>query len=121
MKQLIYHTLVLLCIGYLIYLYKDKLGNKKLNSLERFKNKYKQGNNSLRRLKDGVADKLMNDPEKDIKIGNWDSEQELREKADIHRTRLKKYGRSKMNGVTLLMGKDGRVYKYSPSGEKNYL
>ena len=51
---------------------------------------------------DNYSDILMSDPEKDIRIGIWNNEHELREKADIHRARLNKYGRSKINGELIL-------------------
>jgi len=63
----------------------------------------------------------MADPESNIQIGVWDREDELREKADIHRSRLKKYGRSTMNGEEFFLGPQGGVYKYNSEGKKKYV
>ena len=63
----------------------------------------------------------MANPESNIQIGNWDREVELREKADIHRTRLSKYGHSKLNGEKFFLEKDGQVYKFTSEGKKKYV
>ena len=48
---------------------------------------------------------MMLDPEKNINIGDWDREDLMREKVDIHRARLNKFGRSKMNGQMIFKEK----------------
>ena len=74
-----------------------------------------------KRLSEEFSNSLMLDPESNITIGSWYSEIELREKADIHRARLSKYGRSKMNGEMLFLGPKGGIYKYNSEGKKKYL
>ncbi|WP_320674870.1 hypothetical protein [Prochlorococcus sp. MIT 1341] len=69
----------------------------------------------------GISDFLMADPERDIKTTIWDSEEELREKADVHRSRLKKYGCSKMNGKMLYLGPKGGVFRYTSKGKRRYV
>ncbi len=66
-------------------------------------------------------DRLMSDPDQNIKINHWDSETESREKADMHRQRLNKYGRSRINGEILFLGPRGGVYRFTPQGRKVYL
>ena len=68
-----------------------------------------------------LSDSLMKDPNKNIKLSKWDEEVDLREKADIHRARLSKYGRSKMNGEMLFMGPKGGIYKYNSRGKRKYI
>ncbi|WP_320668078.1 hypothetical protein [Prochlorococcus sp. MIT 1307] len=63
----------------------------------------------------------MADPERNIQIGLWDKENELREKADIHKARLIKYGYSTMNGETFYMESKGVVYRYNTEGKKIYI
>ena len=82
--------------------------------------KYKR-NRKISRLSNELSDSLMIDPERDIKLGIWESEDELRQKADIHRARLSRYGRSKMNGEMLYQGQKGGVYKYTLKGKKKYV
>ena len=63
----------------------------------------------------------MADPTSDIRIGTWDEDPELREKADIHRARLNKFGKSRMNGEMLFKSPSGEVYKCTPDGEKTFV
>ncbi len=92
-----------------------------LNTLQRFKKRFKNRNPIKDRLIGGFSDALMTDPEKNIKIGTWDDEFVLREKADIHRARLNRYGRSKINGEMIFMGSKGGVYKKTEAGNKKYV
>ena len=64
---------------------------------------------------------LMANPDKDVQVKYWESEMESREKIEIHRARLKKYGKSRINGVLLYLGPRGGVYKITSSGRKIYI
>ena len=72
-------------------------------------------------LSEKISNELMLDPEKNIKFNSWNTEDELRTKADIHRARLSKFGRSKMNGEVYFLGIRGGVYKKGSSGNKRYV
>ena len=100
---------------------KNKKDLNNSNLLDRFKNRFKNKNLLREKISERYSYKLMADPEANIIIGSWYSEIELREKADIHRARLSKYGRSKMNGEMLFLGPKGGVYKYNTDGKKKYL
>ena len=99
---------------------RNNLVNKK-GLLERFKERFKSKNVKRERISQEFINSLLIDPEKNISIGNWYSENELREKADIHRARLSKFGKSKMNGEMLFVGPKGRVYKTTKDGKKKYV
>ncbi len=89
--------------------------------ISRFRNKLK-GNNRLRaRLAYNLSNSLMVDPDSNINLGDHDNENQLREKADIHRARLNKYGHSKINGEVLYLGPKGGVYKFTAEGKKKYI
>ena len=60
-------------------------------------------------------------PNKNITLGSCYTEYELREKADIHRARLSKFGKSKINGEMLFVGPKGGIYKISEDGKKKYV
>ncbi len=104
------------------YLIKTRknLANKK-GLLERFKERFKNKNVKRERISQEFINSLLLDPERNISIGNWYSENELREKADIHRARLSKFGKSKMNGEMLFAGPKGGVYKITKDGKKKYV
>ena len=73
------------------------------------------------KAQENISIHLMSDPLRDIRISGYESEKELREKADIHRARLKKFGKSKMNGEILYLGPKGGVFTYSEAGYKKYI
>ena len=56
-----------------------------------------------------------------ISLNDSDKESELREKADIHRTRLKKYGQSRINNELIFLGPKGGIYKLTEDGKKKYI
>ncbi len=91
--------------------------NKSRSLMERFK----RTNLVKQRLVNGYSNSLMNDPQKNIKTNLFDSYSQLKEKADIHRARLNKYGCSKINGEMLFLDAKGLVYKEIAPGEKLYV
>lgn len=117
--SIVFLTLLIMLIFYINH--KRKQTNKKTNLVTRFRKKFKSDSRHREKLVEKVADILMADPESNIQIGMWDREDELREKADIHRARLTKYGHSKMNGEKFFMEKKGNVYKYNTEGKKEYV
>ena len=99
---------------------RKKLSNK--NSLiERFRKRFKNMNVRRKRISEEFTNSLLLDPCKNIPLGTCYSEDELREKADIHRSRLSKFGKSKINGEMLFVGPKGGIYKISNDGKKKYL
>mgnify|MGYP001305857128 CR=1 FL=1 len=91
------------------------------NLIERFKQRFKNINVRRKRISEEFNNSLLLDPYKNIPIGTWYSEDELREKADIHRARLSKFGKSKINGEMLFVGPKGGIYKISEDGKKKYV
>ena len=79
--------------------------------MERFKKRFKNINVRRKRISDEFSNSLLQDPSMNIPLGTWYSEDELREKADIHRSRLSKFGKSKINGEMLFVGPKGGIYK----------
>tara|TARA_Y100001978_G_C23378109_1_gene284178 strand:+ start:82 stop:444 length:363 start_codon:yes stop_codon:yes gene_type:complete len=97
-----------------------KFSNKK-SLIERFKKRFKNINVRRKRISEEYTNSLTLDPNKNITLGSWYSENELREKADIHRSRLSKFGKSKINGEMLFVGPKGGIYKISSDGKKKYV
>ena len=93
----------------------------KVNLVNRFRKRFKSDIRHREKLVEKVADMLMADPDNNIQLGAWDREDELREKADIHRTRLSKFGHSKLNGEKFFMKKNGQVYILTKEGKKKYV
>ena len=89
--------------------------------MERFKKRFKNINVRRERISEEYTNSLLFDPYKNISLGTWHSENELREKADIHRSRLSKFGKSKINGEMLFVGPKGGIYKINSDGKKKYV
>ena len=98
-----------------------KRRREKSNLLIRFRQKINSKKHIKERTLSSNSNHLMASPDKNITINSWEEEYELREKADIHRSRLSKFGRSKINGEMLFLGEKGRVYKYAKDGAKKYI
>ena len=89
--------------------------------MNRFRKKFKNRNHQRERSLRSIYNKLMQDPENNIVIRAWESEEVLREKADIHRARLNKFGKSKMNNEMIFLGPKGGIYKVTSKGNKIYI
>ena len=89
--------------------------------MERFKKRFKKINVRRKRISEEFTNSLVIDPDKNISLNTWYTEEELREKADIHRARLSKFGKSKMNGEMLFAGPKGGIYKITEDGKKKYV
>ena len=99
---------------------RERLVNRK-SLMERFKQRFKNINIRRKRISEEFTNSLLLDPSMNIPLGTWYSEHELREKADIHRSRLSKFGKSKINGEMLFVGPKGGIYKISNDGKKKYV
>ena len=71
---------------------------------------------------EGISlDSLIKDPDRNIELDALEVENDLRKKADIHQTRLSKFGRSKINGQMIFKGPRGGIYRYTNTGRKIYV
>tara|TARA_Y100001968_G_scaffold320320_1_gene353099 strand:+ start:122 stop:484 length:363 start_codon:yes stop_codon:yes gene_type:complete len=120
MSKEIIILILLIIIVYLFYKYK-KRSQKKTSLIKRFKANLKSKSHIQRRAAESINNALMSDPNKNISLTNCDKETELREKADIHRSRLKKFGKSKINNELLFLGPQGGIYKLTTDGKKKYI
>ncbi len=114
-------SLLILIVAIATITYKSRKSKIQPSQLSRFRKKFKSNSRLREKLKAQFSESLMADPERNIQIGTWDQENELREKADIHRARLNKYGHSIMNGEKFFMEAEGKVYKYTPKGKRKYI
>tara|TARA_Y100001968_G_C19142274_1_gene612013 strand:- start:118 stop:480 length:363 start_codon:yes stop_codon:yes gene_type:complete len=119
--KLITISLIVLFISIFTRLRKRKGFSNRKTLLERFKHRFKNINVRRKRISEEFSNSLLLDPSKNIPLGTWYSENELREKADIHRARLSRFGKSKINGEMLFVGPKGGIYKISEDGKKKYV
>ncbi len=110
----------------LIYIFKSKRSRYKrqlsdISYIEKFRKRFKSKFHISTKISFGHSDFLLSDPNNNISINPWDKEESLLEKADIHKIRLSKFGKSKMNGQVYFKGPKGGVYTLSESGNKKYV
>ena len=119
--KLIPILLIIFFLYVLLIVNKRKRFSNRRTLIYRFKKRFKNINIRRKRISEEFTNSLLLDPYKNIPLGTWYSEEELREKADIHRARLSKFGKSKINGEMLFLGPKGGIYKINEDGKKKYV
>ena len=103
------------------------LGFKKINSkkpknlkLDKFKNKLQSTQTNIERIFLREEEKIYSNPHIDINIGINENEVNINRKSNIHRARLSKFKKSKLNGEMIFQDDEQRIYKLN-NGKKVYL
>jgi len=103
------------------------LGYKKINSkrtknlkLDKFKNKLQSTQTNIERIFLREEEKTFSNPNINIYIGSYDNEENINRKSNIHRARLSKLKKSKLNGEMIYKDEEQRIYKFN-NGKKVYL
>ena len=110
--------IIVFCI-WLSLKFKSLLGRKR--NIKLFRDNIIQRNKTFQRFNERYFDKLLTCPDINIKICSSDTEESLIEKANIHRARLSKFGKSKMRGKIYYKGSRGGIYIYTKNGNKKYV
>ena len=105
-------TLVLLTSFLIYFILKNKfLSNKKIHNIKNFKNKYTNKEAKIEKIFLRNNERLIKDPNIDLIIGLYEKESELALKTNIHRARLAKFNKSKLNGEFIYQDLKGNIYK----------
>ena len=113
--------LVFLILGVIFLVYiKIKSKKPKNLKLEKFKNKHKSMQTSIERIFLREEEKTFSNPNINIYIGSYDNEDNINRKSNIHRARLAKFKKSKLNGEMIFQDEEQRIYKFN-NGKKVYL
>jgi hypothetical protein len=103
------------------------LGYKKINpkksknlKLDKFKNKLQSTQTNIERIFLREEEKTFSNPNINIYIGIYDNEDNINRKSNIHRARLSKFKKSKLNGEMIFQDDKQRIYKFD-NGKKVYL
>ena len=112
---------VFLILGIILLLYK-KISSKKPKNLklEKFKSKLQSMQTNIERIYLREEEKTFSNPNINIHIGIYDNEDNINRKSNIHRARLSKFKKSKLNGEMIFQDEDQRIYKIN-NGKKVYL
>ena len=113
--------LVLLILG-IIFLVSKKINSKKTKNLklDKFKSKLQSTQTNIERIFLREEEKTSSNPNINIYIGSYDNEENINSKSNIHRARLSKFKKSKLNGEMIFRDDEQRIYKFN-NGKKVYL
>ena len=116
-----YKVLFFLIFVIFIFVYK-KINSKKLKNLklDKFKNKFNSTQTNIERIFLREEEKTFSNPNINIYIGIHDGEDNINRKSNIHRARLAKFKKSKLNGEMIFQEDEQRIYKFI-NGKKFYL
>ena len=106
----IFLTLIIFVLIYFIFNNKF-FSNKKINKIKKFKNKFTNKEAKIEKIFLRNNERLMKDPNIDLIIDLYEKESELKLKTNIHRARLAKFNKSKLNGEFIYRDLKGNIYK----------
>ena len=113
--------LVFLISGIILLVYKIINSKKSKNiKLNKFKNKLQSTQTNIERIFLREEEKTFSNPNINIYIGVYDNEENINRKSNIHRARLSKFKRSKLNDEMIIQDEEQRIYKIK-NGKKVYL
>ena len=105
----------------IIFLFYKKINSKTRNlKLDKFKNKQQSTQANIERIFLREEEKTFSNPNINIFIGIHDNEDNINRKSNIHRARLSKFKKSKLNGEMIFQDDEQRIYKFN-NGKKVYL
>ena len=96
------------------------LKKNKNNKLFKFKKKLLSKESNIEKIFLRDDEKTSSDPNININIGLYENEDNINRKSNIHRARLSKFKKSKLNGETIFIDLDQKIYKYI-NGKKKYI
>ena len=113
--------LAILIFGILFLIYK-KINSKKPKNLklDKFKNKLQSTQTNIERIFLREEEKIFSNPNINIYIGIYDNEENINRKSNIHRARLSKFKKSRLNGEMIFQDEEQRIFKIN-NGKKVYL
>ena len=113
--------LFFLILGVIFFVYKKIKYKKPKNlKLNKFKKKLQSTQTNIERIFLREEEKTFSNPNINIYIGSYDNEENINKKSNIHRARLSKFKKSKLNGEMIFQDDEQRIYKFN-DGKKVYL
>ena len=97
-----------------------KLKKHKNKNLLKFKKKLLSKESNIEKIFSRDDEIKSSDPNININIGLYDNEETINRKSNIHRARLSKFKKSKLNGEIIFVDKDQKIFKYV-DGKKKYI
>ena len=121
-KFLIFLMFLMFVIFVIIFYIYQKINYKKTKNikLNKFKNKHQSTQSIIERIFLREEEKTFSNPNININIGLYDNEDNINRKSNIHRARLTKFRKSKLNGEMIFQDDEQKIYKFN-NGKKVYL
>ena len=94
--------------------------NAENNKINKFKNKLLSKESNIEKIFLRDDEKTSSNPNINIKIGIYENEDNINRKSNIHRARLSKFNKSKLNGEMIYLDSGKKIFKIV-KGEKIYL
>ena len=105
----------------LYFIFRNKIFSKrKINKIKSFKNKFTNKEAKIEKIFLRNNERLIKDPNIDLIIGLYEKESELTLKTNIHRARLARFNKSKLNGEFIYQDLKGNIYKIN-NEKKEYI
>jgi len=92
----------------------------KNSKLFRFKKNLLTKESNIEKIFTRDDEKTSSDPNININIGIYDNEENINRKLNIHRARLARFNKSKLNGQILFVDQSQKIFKYI-NGKKIYI
>ena len=112
---IVFSLILILLINKIINLKKNKNKN-----IFKFKKKLLSKESNIEKIFSRDDEKTSSDPNININIGLYDNEDNINRKSNIHRARLSKFKKSKLNGEIIFVDQDNKIFKYK-NGKKKYI
>ena len=112
---------VFLILGVIFFIYKIIKSKKPKNlKLDKFKKKHQSTQTNIERIFLREEEKTFSNPNINIYIGSYDNEDNITRKSNIHRARLSKFKKSRLNDEMIFQDEEQRIYKIK-NGKKIYI
>ena len=92
----------------------------KNNRLFIFKKKFLSKESNIEKIFTRDDERTSSDPNININIGIYDKEFIINRKSNIHRARLARFKKSKLNGEIIFLDQDQKIFKYI-NGKRIYI
>ena len=104
----------------IVFIKLRNLNKNKNNNLFKFKKRLLSKESNIEKIFSRDDERTSSDPNININIGLYDDEDNINRKSNIHRARLSKFKKSKLNGEMIFQDDQQRIYKFN-NGKKVYL
>ena len=104
----------------IVFIKLRNLNKNKNNNLFKFKKRLLSKESNIEKIFSRDDERTSSDPNININIGLYDNEDNINRKSNIHRARLSKFKKSKLNGEIIFLDQEQKIFKYI-NGKKKYI